>query len=84
MKNVLKAFLTVVLIFLQFTIFAQAPQRFSYQAVIRNSSNQLIANQQVGLRVSILQGSESGNVVFSEIHTPTTNKQIRMEEITTH
>jgi hypothetical protein len=54
-------------------VFAQAPQSFSYQAVIRNSSNQLINNQQVQVRISILQGNESGDVVFSEIHIPSTN-----------
>ncbi len=54
-------------------IFAQAPQKFSYQAVIRNASNQLIGNQIVGLKVSIIQGSPSGNSVFSELHAPLTN-----------
>lgn len=52
---------------------AQVPQKFSFQAVVRSSSNQLITNQQVGVKVSILQGSASGNSVFSERHTPTTN-----------
>jgi hypothetical protein len=52
---------------------AQAPQKFSYQTVIRNSSNQLVANQQVGIKISVLQGSETGIVVYSERHTPNTN-----------
>jgi hypothetical protein len=52
---------------------AQAPQKFSYQTVIRNSSNQLISNQQVGIKISVLQGSETGIVVYSELHTPNTN-----------
>lgn len=54
-------------------ILAQAPQKFSYQCVILNGSNQLITNQQVGIRVSILQGSSLGSAVYSEIHTPITN-----------
>jgi hypothetical protein len=54
-------------------IHAQAPQNFSYQTVIRNSSNQLLANQQVGIKISVLQGSETGIVVYSERHTPNTN-----------
>ena len=45
----------------------------SYQAVIRNSSNQLVTNTQIGMQISILQGSASGTVVYSEIQTPTTN-----------
>lgn len=52
---------------------AQSPQKMSYQAVIRNSSNQLITNQTVGLQVQILQGSTNGIVVYSEIQTPGTN-----------
>ena len=52
---------------------AQSPLKFSYQTVIRNSSNQLLANQQVGIKISILQGSETGIVVYSERHTPNTN-----------
>jgi hypothetical protein len=55
------------------TIQAQAPQKFSYQSVIRNSGGQLLANQQVGIKISVLQGSENGIVVFAERHTPTTN-----------
>lgn len=53
--------------------FAQAPNKMSYQAVIRNESNNLITNAQIGIRVSILQGTENGIVVFSETHNATTN-----------
>lgn len=35
---------------------AQAPNKMSYQAVVRNASNTLITNQQVGMRISIIQG----------------------------
>jgi hypothetical protein len=45
----------------------------SYQAVIRNSSDQLVANHVVGMQISILQGSATGIVVYSETQTPTTN-----------
>jgi hypothetical protein len=52
---------------------SQAPNNFSYQAVVRDASNQLIVSAPVGLRLSILQGSANGNVQFSETHQPTTN-----------
>jgi uncharacterized protein (TIGR02145 family) len=51
---------------------AQVPQKFSYQSVIRNSGNQLIANQIVGIKISVLQGSANGTVVYAETHNPTT------------
>ena len=52
---------------------AQAPQKMSYQSVLRNSSNALLANTQVGIKISVLQGTVSGNAVYTETQTPTTN-----------
>jgi uncharacterized protein (TIGR02145 family) len=52
---------------------AQAPQKMSYQAVIRNASNALVTSHAVGMKISILQGSSSGSAVYVETHTPTTN-----------
>ena len=53
--------------------FAQAPQKMTYQAVLRNSTNNLVVSAPVGMRVSILQGSASGTPVYVETHTTTTN-----------
>ncbi len=55
------------------TVFAQSPEKMSYQAVIRNSSDQLVTNQSVGMQINILQGSASGTAVYVETHTPVTN-----------
>ncbi len=55
------------------SLFAQAPEKFNYQAVVRNASNALVTNAPVGVRVSILQGSASGNAVYVETHTASTN-----------
>ena len=54
-------------------MFAQAPQKMSYQAVIRDASNSLVVNSPVGMQVSILQGSPTGSAVFVETQTGTTN-----------
>jgi len=53
--------------------FGQSPNGMTYQAVIRNSSDQLVSNTTIGIQISILQGSVSGTVVYSEIQTPMTN-----------
>lgn len=53
---------------------SQSPNNFSYQAVVRDASNQLIVSQAVGLRVSVLQGAVDGAVVFTETHVPSTNQ----------
>ena len=55
------------------SIFAQAPQKMSYQAVIRNSSNTLITSAPIGMQISVLQGSAGGTAVYVETQTPSTN-----------
>jgi hypothetical protein len=45
----------------------------TYQAVIRNASNNLVVSAPVKMKISILQGSISGTAVYSELHNPTTN-----------
>ena len=66
--------LLVFIIFINLCIFAQTPQGFQYQSVIRNSSGNLITNQSVGFRISIIATSPSGNVEYSENHTVSTNQ----------
>jgi hypothetical protein len=63
----------VVFLFNLSSLLAQAPEKMSYQAVIRNSSNELVVNTQIGMQISILQGSVNGILVYTEIQTPTTN-----------
>ena len=65
--------LFVIMMVAVVSLFAQAPEKFSFQAVVRNGSNQLIINAQVGVRVSILQGSTTGDALYVETHTATTN-----------
>lgn len=55
------------------TMLAQAPQKMSYQAVVRNAGNTLITNATVGMRISVLQGTANGTAVYVETQTPTTN-----------
>lgn len=68
-----KLFTIILAVFLTATVWAQSPNKMSYQAVIRNSSNALVTNTQVGMRISILRGSATGTVVYTETQTPTTN-----------
>jgi uncharacterized protein (TIGR02145 family) len=53
--------------------YGQVPNSMSFQAVVRNIEGELISNQQIQVKLSILKGSSSGTVVYSELHTPTTN-----------
>ncbi len=54
-------------------VFAQAPQKMSYQAVIRNNSDTLLTSTALQMRISILQGSATGTAVYTETQTPSTN-----------
>ena len=54
-------------------VMAQSPEKMSYQAVIRNSSNTLVTNTQIGMEINIHQGSAAGTIVYTETQTPTTN-----------
>ena len=54
---------------------AQAPAGFSFQAVVRDNSGQIATNRVVSVRISILQGGESGSEVYAENHSARTNSQ---------
>jgi len=54
-------------------VIAQIPQAFKYQAVARTSTGNLIQNQLVAFRISILQGGPSGTLLYQERHATNTN-----------
>ena len=51
-----------------------APQAFKYQSVVRNANGEVIANQPVSFRISILEGSAEGTTVYEETQAATTNQ----------
>lgn len=63
----------LLFLFISLNLFAQTPGAFSYQAVVRNSSGDVVANQNVTFRISILQDTESGPSVYVEEHATVTN-----------
>ena len=66
MKSV---FFVIVALLLGVTLSGQVPQSFRYQAVARDNSGNILANQPVSFRISILSGSVSGKEVYIENHT---------------
>jgi hypothetical protein len=68
-----KIFIAVAAIMLSVSAFSQAPEKMSYQAVVRNATNTLVVNQSVGMQITILQGGATGTAVYVETQTPTTN-----------
>jgi hypothetical protein len=55
------------------SILAQTPEKMSYQAVLRDTFNVLLTNQEVGMQISILQTTITGTAVYVETQTATTN-----------
>jgi hypothetical protein len=76
LKNFLlmkKNTLLIALILLTVIGFTQVPDAFNYQAVVRNLSGEIVANQSVSFRISILQNSETGAIAYQEKHNVSTN-----------
>ena len=66
MKTIINS---LILCFLWTGTMAQVPQAFKYQAVVRDNSGNVLPNRSVSFRISILSGSTSGVLVYSETHT---------------
>jgi hypothetical protein len=72
----MKKLFTILLLALAFlNINAQAPQGISYQAIAFNNGGTPVANGNVGIRISILDNSATGTIIYSETHTKPTNAQ---------
>lgn len=71
----------IVAIVLGANVFAQAPESFRYQAVARDNSGNLLSDQAVSFRISILNGSEMGETVYSEIHTGLSTNSFGLVEL---
>ena len=69
----MKQLLSLLFFIVTTILSAQTPEQMSYQAVIRNSTNQLVVNTQVGMQFSILQGTPNGPAVYTETQTQTSN-----------
>ena len=73
MKNIIATLTAFLFLLLTYSVNAQAPNKLSFQAVIRNSSNYLVISSPVGVRISLLQGSITGSALYVETHTAITN-----------
>lgn len=62
------------IMFLVSSVFSQAPQKMSYQGAARNTNGNIIASQNIGIRITLHSGSSVGATVFQETHNVTTNQ----------
>jgi hypothetical protein len=70
MKNV---YTLLLFLFASVSILAQTPEKTPDQLVLRDASNTLLTNQEVGLEISILQTTITGTLVYIETQTAMTN-----------
>lgn len=59
--------------FLAGTSIAQSPNSINYQGVARDASGTPVANQAIGLEITIRSGSATGTVEYQETHAVTTS-----------
>ena len=74
MKTYTLNLVNTFLLLFSITVFAQAPQKMSYQATLRDANGSLFINVTVGIRISVLSGSASGTPVYVETHNTSTNQ----------
>ena len=68
-----KILLTITAFLAMLLTFAQAPNLLNYQGVARNAVGNVLPNQSISLRLSILNTTATGTAVYSETRTVVTN-----------
>ncbi len=56
------------------TAWPQAPKSFKYQAVVRDKAGQVLSNETISLRISVVQFTIDGPDVYQEVHSVTTSE----------
>ena len=67
-------FLSILCLFSLGTVFSQAPEKFTYQSIIRGESGLILKSTELGIKLSVLKNSRTGTVVYSEVHSTSSNK----------
>ncbi len=83
MKNSISILLVGLFLFAGFQLTAQekstressVPAAFNYQAVLRDASGTILADENVEITIEILQSAVDGTVVYTQVETLTTNAQ---------
>jgi hypothetical protein len=69
----MKSLFLLLFVSIGINIFSQSPDKFSFQSVVRDAQNNIVSNSNVGVRISLIQGSSTGTIVYVETHTTQTN-----------
>ena len=64
-----KLYFTLIAVILISLVVAQTPQAFKYQAIARDKAGNILINNPIGLRISMVEGHQDGIAKYIEIHT---------------
>jgi hypothetical protein len=67
--------ITFTFMLLSISLLAQAPSKFNYQAVARNADGELMHNQPIQVRFSIINNESNGITLYTETHTEVITNQ---------
>ena len=68
-----KLYTIIAALVLSASVYAQSPEKMSYQAIVRDANNNLLNSQAVGMQMSIIQGSADGVSVYVETQNKLSN-----------
>lgn len=74
-KSIMKKLLLFSAFIVSFLSFSQVPQGISYQAIALNSSGNPVASSNIRVKLSILDQTANGTVLYSETQQKTTTAQ---------
>jgi len=76
-KSILTVLTVLCNIIISSSVWGQAPEKFNYQAVLRDNGNVMVS-ESVNVRFTILDGSSSGTNVYQETQFITTDQYGRV------
>ena len=68
-------FSSYLLILFPFLVFAQAPPVIKYQATAYDLTGEILSNQEISVKMSIVKDDSSESIQWLEIHTTTTTTE---------
>ena len=69
-----KTFFIILIVLISVNIYSQAPEAFTYNAIVSDNTGQPLVNHTVAFRFNILKGSNMGFSVYGEKHSATTDQ----------
>ena len=66
-----KIIVTLIFALMAISMFAQSPDAFNYQAVVRDANGDILKSQDIGVKISIL--NSAATAVYVETHADSTN-----------